>query len=64
MQNLAQSRHENDENTAENHDLIKNEDKTAVLRHDIHSPQESLDLPTVAPLVEILSRTLKKLAEQ
>lgn len=35
-----------------------------VTTHDIHSPKESLELPTVAPLVEILSDTLKKLAEQ
>ena len=35
-----------------------------VTTHDIHSPKESLELPTVAPLVEILSQTLKKLAEQ
>lgn len=35
-----------------------------VTTHDIHSPKESLELPTVAPLVEILSETLKKLAEQ
>ena len=35
-----------------------------VTTHDIHSPKESLELPTVVPLVEILSQTLKKLAEQ
>ena len=34
-----------------------------VTTHDIHSPKESLDLPTVEPLVDILSAALKKLAE-
>lgn len=34
-----------------------------VTTHDIHSPKESLELPTVAPLVGILSAALKKLAE-
>lgn len=33
-----------------------------VTTHDIHSPKESLELPTVAPLVEIISDALKKLA--
>lgn len=35
-----------------------------VTTHDIHSPKESLELLTVAPLVELLSAALKKLAEQ
>lgn len=33
-----------------------------VTTHDIHSPKESLELHTVAPLVEILEATIKKLA--